>query len=373
MSSKSQCVICDDPESGDNPIFTCEDCGVGVHMLCYGIKAPSKHCVDPWWCSPCSSGFYGTVCELCLETGGALKKTTCGKYVHVLCGLFSQNVNFVNKCRMEPVNISNISKKHRQQKCVFCHQIRGVCCKCSELNCENFFHVTCAKANNALKEISNPKNNKLVFASYCHMHKTPESSRRISSVFVMTSMMDGDQDEADSGIIEIIGVSSDTSAIGTSYRATDVNGDENDDRYTPKIDSKNKADPSGLPTTHESSSSKSAIDGAKDGNAIETENGDITRDEHANLKSIDIVSGNTHNIGNAADGLGENSTVRDLANSYSNEIGSSDVATSHEPNYAMDNDEEVSNQFWWDYHELQAELRSKDEKIEKVEDLTVSF
>lgn len=408
MNSQSKCEVCDDPESFENPIFICEDCGMGVHMLCYGIETPSKNCADPWWCSPCTSGLRRTICELCLKTGGALKKTTCGKYVHVLCGLFTQNVSFVNKSRMEPVNISNDLKENRGKECVYCREKRGICCKCSQLNCEHFFHVPCAKANNALKEIPNPKNNKLVFASYCREHKKTDSSRRISSDFVMKSMeADSDQDETDQMTYDIIDnvdfssdtnvigasnsdqgtedddgvekddnhhslksddVSSDNSAIGASY--TDGNGDENDDCHSTQINDEHEAGPSGLSTNHESINSTSAIGTIYRANdAKNIENGDINGDEDLFLKSVDIVSDNANNIANAANDF----AVRGFENSDSNEMGLSDVATSHESNYDMDNDDNISNRFWWDYHELQAELRSKDEKIEKVKDLIVSL
>lgn len=77
MSSNYKCDVCADDETNENPIFVCEECDVGVHMLCYGITVPDNS-TDPWWCSPCSIGRHGTVCALCLKSGGAIKKTTCG-------------------------------------------------------------------------------------------------------------------------------------------------------------------------------------------------------------------------------------------------------------------------------------------------------
>lgn len=140
----SKCVVCDDndQDTRDNPIFDCEDCNISTHKLCYGITAKSGN-VDPWWCSPCSIGQYKVACELCSQSGGALKKTKCGHWVHVICALFIEGTIFTNKTRMEPVDISSVLPKNRGQKCVFCSKICGVCCKCSAPNCDYFLHVTC--------------------------------------------------------------------------------------------------------------------------------------------------------------------------------------------------------------------------------------
>lgn len=186
MSSK--CCVCTDPETSKNPIFNCVDCGVGVHKLCYGIN--SDH-TDLWLCSPCSSFYLLPVCELCLTSGGALKKTTCkGKWVHVICALFTEGVKFENNNQMEPVNILKIPEIQRNQKCVFCIKAHGICCECTQPNCGNWLHITCAQKFNCLREVVGKKN-KINFESYCSQHMPIDgSTRRISANFVREQIIE---------------------------------------------------------------------------------------------------------------------------------------------------------------------------------------
>lgn len=185
MSAFSKCVVCTDPETSNNQIFCCSDCEISVHKLCYGII---DECIDPWWCSPCNMNQHEPCCELCLKTGGALKKTTCGKWVHVICALFTVGVKFQNKTLMEPVNISKIPTTNRNKKCMFCSKAHGVSCKCTQTNCDGWLHITCAQKANCLKEV-NEKNNKIAFRAYCVEHKPVDDSfRRLSSIFVRESL-----------------------------------------------------------------------------------------------------------------------------------------------------------------------------------------
>lgn len=112
-----------------------------------------------------------------------MKKTTDGKWVHVICALFTDGVKFLDTTRMEPVDISGILDKIRSEKCVICTTTKGICCKCSKPECQNWIHITCSQKNNCLQEVANKINDKLAFLAYCAEHK-PTESRRISSIFV---------------------------------------------------------------------------------------------------------------------------------------------------------------------------------------------
>lgn len=182
MSAFSKCVVCTDPETPTNPIYFCIKCEINVHMLCYGIDIDD--CLDSWWCSPCNVGQCNPSCELCFKKGGALKKSSCGKWVHVICALFTEGVEFKDKAVMEPINISKIPEINRNKTCIFCSEAIGQCCKCNQPNCDKWLHITCGQKNNCLREI-NEKRNKLSFRAYCSEHKpVDETSRRISSTFV---------------------------------------------------------------------------------------------------------------------------------------------------------------------------------------------
>lgn len=177
--SSLKCSVCLDPDTDDNQIVKCSDCDVYVHMLCYGIETFVKH----WKCSPCSSNKSNPICSICIQTGGAMKKTMCQKWVHVICALFTEGVSFMDSNDMEPVEIGHISKTKRNQTCVFCQNNTGFCSLCHTKKCKNRMHITCAQRSKCLKEEVDSKNN-IKFRAYCHVHKPKNASRRISSQFV---------------------------------------------------------------------------------------------------------------------------------------------------------------------------------------------
>lgn len=178
MSSLSKCYVCTDPETSDNRIFGCCECEIGVHELCYGID---DDCMFAWLCSPCTMNKYEVFCELCQQKGGALKQTTCGKWAHVICALFTVGVEFQNKILMEPVNISKIPATNRNKTCIFWYKTCGTCCKCNQLHCDEWMHVTCAQKANCLKEVVTKKD-KIAFQAFCIGHKpVDDASRRLSS------------------------------------------------------------------------------------------------------------------------------------------------------------------------------------------------
>jgi NuA3 HAT complex component NTO1 len=111
MSPFSGCFVCIDPEISENPIYNCNSCGVRIHALCYGIDVEAES-QDNWLCSPCKSEFTGTMrCEFCPKSDGVFKRTSCGKWIHVICALFTDGVQFEDNNSMEPVDVSRVSKK----------------------------------------------------------------------------------------------------------------------------------------------------------------------------------------------------------------------------------------------------------------------
>lgn len=340
MDQQSKCVLCDDPNSTENPIFTCEDCNVSIHKLCYGITEKPGDFVDVWWCSPCGIGKVGAVCELCWKSGGALKKTTCGNWVHVLCALFTENVIFVNKSRMEPVKILHVSKENRGKKCCFCFENGGICVKCSQPDCEFFFHVTCGQERKCLKENINPKNKKIIFEAFCRQHKPSDSLRRISSLFVMDTL-DAGGDEQDTETIDTISISSTCSVEG-------AHGIEN-------IDSNDE------------------IGGTTSTKSNDSDENDIIH----NGSNENSILGCSKIRGN------DDSTSSQLEN----RAGSSNAHTTHELDNALNidasvlsaNDETSNRNFWWDSRympkpdDMQAQLHANNEKIDKVNNFEVFY
>lgn len=183
MGTHSDCSICTDTATDENPICVCTDCSINVHVLCYGIEN-----IQDWKCTPCMCGIAEPQCKLCLQKNGAFKKTSCGSYVHVICALFTEGVFFEDTIAMEPVNISEVSKAMRNKDCSFCKKADGFCPHCSKYNCKDRIHITCAQKNGCLKE-EKKSDGSLKFRAYCQNHKPGKTDRRISSVFVHDKKM----------------------------------------------------------------------------------------------------------------------------------------------------------------------------------------
>lgn len=179
MSEISGCSLCSDPESTENPVLNCNGCNLKVHILCYGVESFGEN----WMCSPCLESADQPVCKLCVQSGGALKKTTCGGWVHVLCGLFIEGCEFLDKNLMEPVDIKNVSDSKRNKMCIYCQNDQGFASSCDQSKCKNRLHITCAQKNGCLKE-KEDRHGKIKFRAYCLDHKPVDSTRRISSEFV---------------------------------------------------------------------------------------------------------------------------------------------------------------------------------------------
>lgn len=182
------CSICSDPETDENRIVECKKCNVKVHLACYGVIKFSEN----WTCSPCDSKKVDSICALCIQKGGAMKKTVCSKWVHVICALFTEGSIFENKKTMEPINISGVSKTKRNKICVFCSKATGFCSLCYRRSCKNRLHITCAQRANCLREVTNSdrSNSKIKFRAFCNEHKPVDSKRRISSQFILGRMLE---------------------------------------------------------------------------------------------------------------------------------------------------------------------------------------
>lgn len=249
---------------------------------------------------------------------------------------------------MEPINILTIFHEKRNEKCVFCLQVHGSC-KCCQPNCENWFHVTCAQKRNCLMENTNPKNNKIVFQAYCNIHKSIAMGRRISSAFVKENSLEKSHDHEPSqrdqtGAVvnyDIIG----TVSISSSFQGSNVTSNSNED----------------IVSLNDASNASDVEDGPDSG-------------ETTNIEPIDSPKNNESgpsNIGNDA----RNSTCVSRSKNIDREaaivnIFGTSVATINDSIHNDFDGGRSDNRFWWDYFgregELEARLRSQDEKISKV-------
>lgn len=162
-----------------NRIVSCVQCKISVHENCYGIPEVE----DPWKCSFCRTCAEENErkCELCPKSGGPLKPTTNGKWVHVICSLFVAQVVIMDPAEMQPICLENIPQKSYRLKCSICNQFGlGVCIKCKQRKCNEVFHVSCAHDKKLLTEVHNTRVDSIDFNGYCAVHMVTTMPPRLS-------------------------------------------------------------------------------------------------------------------------------------------------------------------------------------------------
>ncbi|KAL4440395.1 hypothetical protein ABPG75_003396 [Micractinium tetrahymenae] len=154
-TSSCACHVCgeDDEEEQDQHgvILSCARCRVHVHTHCYFVQqAPPPG--QPWLCDPCSVGLSRPPpCALCPVLGGALKRTSCGRWVHPTCALWLPEPEVNEEAReLHLVGVVKDLHKVKPQryglKCQFCQQRNaGACMQCCEPKCFASFHPLCAR------------------------------------------------------------------------------------------------------------------------------------------------------------------------------------------------------------------------------------
>lgn len=116
LTNSKKCAVCLDNSDPSTSLF-CYGCGVNIHPQCYGIDTDDIK--NPfgsykWFCDPCSNSLNPLVssnykCSLCgmynedeiVKAG--LKRTSDGKWVHVLCALFNDHIKFGNLATLQPI------------------------------------------------------------------------------------------------------------------------------------------------------------------------------------------------------------------------------------------------------------------------------
>lgn len=86
------CDVChSDAETQSVRLLCCAKCGIMVHNTCYGSACPGIGSL--WLCEVCEAEIYTPpVCALCPVSGGAMRFTACGKWVHCVCALWIPEV-----------------------------------------------------------------------------------------------------------------------------------------------------------------------------------------------------------------------------------------------------------------------------------------
>ncbi|XP_046400725.1 uncharacterized protein LOC124167009 isoform X2 [Ischnura elegans] len=166
-----------DISAGVSSILTCCDCGVCIHASCYGVTLLPLEIKD-WRCDKCYAGMYQAWCCLCLWRGGALKRTSDGRWAHLLCSLLAPDVSFRDVRCKEPIHVpigldrplppphqpmlhhqsnqpsANLPKPDigssalpsASHTCELCKSVEGSCIPCnySPGKCSSYYHPMCA-------------------------------------------------------------------------------------------------------------------------------------------------------------------------------------------------------------------------------------
>jgi hypothetical protein len=111
------CSVCFDGKGTDfNPLVYCDGCDVAVHRCCYGLKHIAE---GEWFCDICCHvksvrldpdlafvPITDARCALCPIPGGALKRSTDGRWCHVMCALWCEGTWISNLSRMGPIELT---------------------------------------------------------------------------------------------------------------------------------------------------------------------------------------------------------------------------------------------------------------------------
>lgn len=160
-----------DSTSDENNIVECTQCEIKVHQCCYGVEEFSS----TWLCDFCivQDANQEKICELCPKRDGALKRTTSGKWVHMICALFTSQSIINDPITMSPIDLSAVTKRWFGFMCYICTKNKkkkeGACVKCFVTKCNRYLHVSCGQDACTLQEKSSNKGN-LMFIAFCEDH-----------------------------------------------------------------------------------------------------------------------------------------------------------------------------------------------------------
>mmetsp|Transcript_100366 Transcript_100366/g.287198 ORF Transcript_100366/g.287198 Transcript_100366/m.287198 type:complete len:1303 (-) Transcript_100366:2366-6274(-) len=166
VEEDGRCDVCNGETSeSSDPIVFCSTCGLGVHQMCYGIARIPE---GDWDCDACTAKRLplqhrppSTRCALCKIRDGAVKQSTCGTWAHLVCVLWTPELQLADPSAMQPGSLNKLNPDRAELVCAICNGKGGAVVQCSDTNCMQGVHPYCARVSLSraaweMKEIETP-------------------------------------------------------------------------------------------------------------------------------------------------------------------------------------------------------------------------
>ncbi|GJN05593.1 hypothetical protein PR202_ga23236 [Eleusine coracana subsp. coracana] len=142
-----------------------------VHASCYGSPLAQAIPDGDWFCSLCAArkGKPAASCCLCPAKGGAMKRTTEGRWAHIACALLVPEVFFRDPDGRDGVDCSRVPAHRFNKECYICESSNGCALECSQPKCSRGFHVSCGLDGGLCIEYREEKSGAIV-AGFCREH-----------------------------------------------------------------------------------------------------------------------------------------------------------------------------------------------------------
>jgi hypothetical protein len=186
---ESACDVCTSRESSrGNKILTCSSCKLNVHQECYGVSRVPQ---GAWFCQPCTelqrqsqslrspgivpqANMLWAQCALCCRGGGALKRSTDGRWVHVFCA------QWMPETSTEGVLIQGMESVNPERfalLCSICQRQEGACLTCNFGHCHGAFHPPCARDSGLYMTVRISTGGRLQYRAYCDRHSVVQRDK----------------------------------------------------------------------------------------------------------------------------------------------------------------------------------------------------
>lgn len=169
------CAVCASTD-GDpsDPIVFCDGCDLMVHASCYGNPLAQAIPDGDWFCSLCIAkknkpAVRRRSCCLCPSSGGAMKRTTDGKWAHISCALLVPEVFFRDPDGRDGIDCSRVPAHRFAKACYICEGNKGCALECAQPKCGLGFHVSCGLGAGLCIEYQEGKGGAIV-AGFCREH-----------------------------------------------------------------------------------------------------------------------------------------------------------------------------------------------------------